>query len=155
MSGTDTVIAREIDVLRLWIISFEQQNRLPIPCVSPEGLLSFTHFKMCVPRWAVTSTAASGGKSPGSSRSGPIYPADCCHHRTLWIRPLPGYHTSRLRFPAHQGLTKIRSCRSCFGGDFESIIWSLQPTQDNTGLCSLFKWDPLLCSSRYLSQGRA
>lgn len=36
MSGTDTVIAREIDVLRLWIISFEQQNRLPIPCVSPE-----------------------------------------------------------------------------------------------------------------------
>ena len=36
MSGTDTVIAREIDVLRLWIISFEQQNRFPIPCVSPE-----------------------------------------------------------------------------------------------------------------------
>ena len=36
MSGTETVIAREIDVLRLWIISFEQQNRLPIPCVSPE-----------------------------------------------------------------------------------------------------------------------
>ena len=121
MSGTETVIAREIDVLRLIISALEWNYRFPIPCVNPD-----VSYPLSLSLNNTDIGLNNGFRIWTEIVRIFIFRSD----RSFRLLSLSDFIDSAIvsisyysiTIILHLGPTKIRSYRSCFGDDIESII---------------------------------